>query len=230
NKVLDENEQMPDGYNDAFLAFVSSYNDVELTEKEEEVIDSLRRLNLEFLKLGIKKIFGDISQDDRADYDKYYSKLENILGNTNLTLSKLDTEFVADSISIQVASKMLEEENKIEKYMTENRVKLTANEVRYNMPNNLDRPFFLEGEVELCDYYNYGFTNETDLFCGRLTPTGGGYSDSWYLYFHRKSFKELYDYIIDGTSADIMVTAEIPSRAYKSGQGNMARVKQMQGK
>ncbi|MCL1696256.1 MULTISPECIES: hypothetical protein [unclassified Lysinibacillus] len=106
-------------------------------------------------------------------------------------------------------------------------VTLTGKEVQFDLANNLDKEFYLEGQVELCDYYNYGYTNEEKFFCGQLTPTDGGYSDSWYLYFHRDSFKNEYQDLLNG-DVNMRVVAQIPAKSYKQGQGRMAAVKKSQ--
>jgi len=114
-----------------------------------------------------------------------------------------------------------------EKFMDD--VELTGKEVQFNLSNNLNTEFYLNGNVELCNYYNYGYTNETDFFCGQLTPVDGGYSDSWYLYFHRDSFDSVYKALLNG-SVNMKIIAKIPSKGYKRGQGNMAVVQRMKAK
>lgn len=110
-----------------------------------------------------------------------------------------------------------------EKFMEEYNISLNGKEVQFNLANNLNKDFYLNGTVELCDYYNYGYTNEKEFFCGQLTPVDGGYSDSWYLYFHRDSFKEHYQLLLSG-NVDMQIIANIPSKIYERGQGNMAVV------
>ena len=111
-----------------------------------------------------------------------------------------------------------------EKFMDEFDVKLTGKDVQYNLANNLDKDFFLKGTVEICDYYNYGFTNEKKFFCGKMTTDD---NQSWYLYFNRSTFESVYDYLMDG-NLSVMVSANVPTSAYKSNQGNMAAVKASQ--
>ncbi|MBG9689502.1 hypothetical protein ABD91_01020 [Lysinibacillus sphaericus] len=113
-----------------------------------------------------------------------------------------------------------------EKFMEEYNISLNGKEVQFNLANNLNKEFYLNGNVELCDYYNYGYTNEKAYFCGQLTPVDGGYSDSWYLYFHRDSFDNVYHALLEG-NIDMQVSAKIPSKAYERGQGNMAIVQRM---
>jgi len=108
-----------------------------------------------------------------------------------------------------------------EKFMEEFDLSLTGKDVQYNLANNLDEDFFLKGTVEICDYYNYGYTNEKKFFCGKMTTED---NQSWYLYFNRTNFESVYDYLLDG-DLSIRVSAIVPSSAYKSNQGNMAAVK-----
>lgn len=113
-----------------------------------------------------------------------------------------------------------------EKFMEEYNISLNGKEVQFNLANNLNKDFYLNGTVELCDYYNYGYTNEKEFFCGQLTPVDGGYSDSWYLYFHRDSFDNVYQALLEG-NMDMQISAKIPSKVYERGQGNMAIVQRI---
>lgn len=114
-----------------------------------------------------------------------------------------------------------------EKFMEEYNISLTGKEVQFNLSNNLNKEFYLNGNVELCDYYNYGYTNESKFFCGKLTPVDGGYSDSWYLYFNRDSFNDAYQALLEG-NMDMKIIAKIPTNGYERGQGNMAVVTKSQ--
>lgn len=106
-------------------------------------------------------------------------------------------------------------------FMNEKNISLTAREVQYDVANNLDKEFFISGVLELCDYYNYGFTNEKNFACTKITPIEG---DSWYLYLHRESLDNFYQMLL---SNDIIVRVSgiIPSNVYESGQSNMAMIK-----
>lgn len=107
-----------------------------------------------------------------------------------------------------------------EKFMIDFDITLTGKEVQYNMQNNLDKNFFLKGRVELCNYYNYGFLNESKFFCGKIVTEDNG---NWHLYFDREVYDSVYKDLIDG-SLPLMISAFIPSGAYKGNQGNMATV------
>lgn len=106
-------------------------------------------------------------------------------------------------------------------FMSDYNIKLTAKEVQYDMANKLDREFYIEGKMELCDYYNYGHTNEKELMCTMIIPPSGKYDDSWYVYLRRAKFGDLYNKLLNG-NIDVKVSAIILSQAYQKGQGNMA--------
>ena len=115
---------------------------------------------------------------------------------------------------------------RLESYMKENNISLTATEVQYNITNNLDKEFAMEGTATLSTYYNYGFSNiEEKDFVVKLRPTGGSYNDEWYLYLHRQSFEQLFDKLMNNNSVYMITTVRIPSSIYKEGQGNMAEVR-----
>jgi uncharacterized protein with FMN-binding domain len=101
---------------------------------------------------------------------------------------------------------------------------ITAKEVQYNMSANLDKTFLLYGTAELSDYYNWRFDDlEPDYFCIEVQPAVGKYTDRWYIYCHRDSFKELYDELLDGNVSGVVIGAEIPNFLYDKNQGNMAK-------
>ncbi len=104
-------------------------------------------------------------------------------------------------------------------------VGLTAKDVQYNMSNNVNREFLVSGIATLDDYYNYGFDSsiERKYFCVNIRQKGGSYSDSWYLYFHREGFKELF-HELKQSEKNITVIATIPSSRFKERQGRMAEV------
>lgn len=117
--------------------------------------------------------------------------------------------------------------NPVQKYMDERAITLTGKDVQYDMANNLDEKFVIDGRAELNDYYNYCFDDiEKDYFCVEVTPTGGSYSDRWYLYFNRDSFKELFEKLKQGEH-HIIATCIIPKNRYENGMDNMAFVKEV---
>lgn len=110
-----------------------------------------------------------------------------------------------------------------EQIKKENNINLDAKDVQYDMVNNLDKSFALHGTAELDDYYNYGFDDdmEADYFCIRVRPIGGSYSDEWYIYLHRDSFKELYDKLKMGKK-ELVLQCKIPKYRYEKNMNNMA--------
>ncbi|WP_107842171.1 hypothetical protein [Metasolibacillus meyeri] len=206
NKITKEGGLVPDGLADELNSLAESKGDKEL------IID----FHLLVISSLLYKIQGD------SEYPEIYKALAEKLGSdlkrTKLNLALIES-YIADNVN-SAAAKMVTQE---QEFLSSQGVNLTAKEVQYNMKNNLDKKFFINGSVELCDYYNYGFTNESAYFCGHITPIDGSYSDSWYLYFHRDSFNVLYDAMLRG-EVNMMIIAEIPSSVYKNNQGNMARV------
>lgn len=101
--------------------------------------------------------------------------------------------------------------------------KLKAKDVQFDMANNLDKDFALDGIARLDDYYNYGFGPEleSDYFCARITPDDG--SDDWYAYFHRGSFEDLFE-ALKSNDVYVNTTSIIPKWRFEEGQDNMAMV------
>ncbi|MFS0776098.1 hypothetical protein ABC255_08840 [Neobacillus sp. 3P2-tot-E-2] len=223
NETINGIDTTSEGFNDAVLGFLSQ-DEKELSKEEKEITNNIRHLNMSFLEVKLYQLTGADEKEARKEYDKYYKKLEETFGKSNLNEDKLDVSFINSVVKENETKKVVAMEDKKYKFMKEAGVSLTAKEVQFNMSNNLDEKFFLEGTIELCDYYNYGFTNESKFFCGQVTPLDGGYSDSWYLYFNRTSYSKLYDGLLNGQVSNILIAAQIPSKVYKSSQGNMAVV------
>ena len=110
----------------------------------------------------------------------------------------------------------------IDTYMEKNNITLKAKDVQFDMANNLDKNFAIQGTAKLDDYYNYGFINNKDYFCINVS-TDDTYSNSWYLYCDRESYSKLFDDLQSGDK-DITATCIVSSAVYKSKQGNMAKV------
>lgn len=139
--------------------------------------------------------------------------------------SKIEDE-VADTESVLEEGETEQRtfEDDVMEYEKEFKVRLSWKDVQYDMPNNLNKEFLVAGVAELSDYYNYGFRGiEEDYFCVNVIPYDGKFSNRWHLYFHRESFKELFDSLKEGERL-IIATCEIPDFIYKEGQGNMACV------
>ena len=134
------------------------------------------------------------------------------------TLSATSTAtFQPTSTPYDPEKKLLEEEMA--------RVTLTAKEVQYDMSNNVDKEFILAGTGDLCDYYNWGYDRsiERSYFCVKVTPSGG-YSESWYIYFHRTSFTSVYQDLLRGEKY-MTIIAKIDSAFYERNQERMASAK-----
>ncbi|MBW9147295.1 hypothetical protein KTC92_02500 [Clostridium sp. CM027] len=115
----------------------------------------------------------------------------------------------------------------INEYMKTNNVTLKAKDVQFDMNNNLNKKFAIEGLATIDDYYNYGYTDETNYFCIKVN-TDDTPSNSWYLYCSRTSFTEVFDLLKEGNNVYITATCYISSNVFKPNQGNMAEVSSME--
>lgn len=125
----------------------------------------------------------------------------------------------------KVAADMYEPEDvdAFTKYCQGNSITLNNFDVEYDMYNNLDKRFTLEGIAELSTYYNYGFDDlEKDYFCLAVQPYDGNYSNRWYIYCYRDSFTEMFNACKKNGSIPVQMVCKIPSYHYESGQNNMA--------
>lgn len=96
-------------------------------------------------------------------------------------------------------------------------------DVQYDTINNLDELFTLSGTAQLSDYYNYGFRGiEGTHFCLKVEPTGGKFSDQWYIYCDRESFADLFDKAKENGTINVQMICEIPEYSYKTNSGNLA--------
>lgn len=109
--------------------------------------------------------------------------------------------------------------SQINKYMLDNNITLTAKDIQYNMENNLDQKFCIEGICELSDYYNYGYKElEKLFFCIKISQVNG---DDWYLYCDRLSLDGLYQQLKE-TKCYADFICVIKPNYYEKGQGTMA--------
>ncbi|MFJ7680347.1 hypothetical protein ACIQXQ_20170 [Peribacillus sp. NPDC097198] len=129
-----------------------------------------------------------------------------------------DTTEVYDPDKDKTVGEILEE--RAEEYKEKQGITLNAEDVQFDMVNNLDTKFLITGTAKLDDYYNYGFTNEKDYFSTYVSPDDN--SDGWYVFFERDSYSELYEMLKDQGSTSVYISAVIPKNVYKQGQGNMA--------
>jgi len=114
--------------------------------------------------------------------------------------------------------------SKFDTYLDENNITIDNSDVQYNMANNVDKMFSLVGYAELDDYYNYGFDDdiESSYFCLSVTPSGGSYSDQWYIYCHRDSFQKLFDKVKENGKIYVQMVCQIPSYRFEKNQQCMA--------
>ena len=110
-----------------------------------------------------------------------------------------------------------------QQYLSEHHISLNNFDVQYDLENNKDNLFSLEGTAELSDYYNYGYSNvESTHFCLAVTPSGGGYTNRWYIYCHRDSFSSVFAKMKEQGTMRVQMVCKI-SRWNKN-QGCMAEL------
>jgi hypothetical protein len=80
------------------------------------------------------------------------------LSNLNSTSKITDNSNIITNNSLPTPQSTTKEEPiGFEKFMKDQSLILTAEDVQFDMVNNLDKYFGLDGYAELDDYYNYGF-------------------------------------------------------------------------
>ena len=115
-------------------------------------------------------------------------------------------------------------EDKFEEYIKEHNVTLNNLDVQYDQENNYDVDFTLKGTAKLSDYYNYGYDGvEGTHFCLEVTPTGGSYSDTWYIYCERGSFNKVFEKAKDEGSISVRMVCRITR-----GGSNQSRMAELQ--
>ena len=103
----------------------------------------------------------------------------------------------------------------------------SAKEVQYNKWGHFGDNFVITGIAELDDYYNWGYANyEYGYFCINIRPTGGSYSDEWYVYANRNSFSDLYASLQSG-SKNVTLVAQMVY--VDTGSNNMATLVDYKG-
>ena len=100
-------------------------------------------------------------------------------------------------------------EAKRQKFLDSYSYAATAKEVQYAPYSYLGDAFILEGTAKLDDYFNYDYRGlEMLYFCIAVTPYGGGYSDTWYIYADRNRYVGLYNELLSGGSVDVIFVSE----------------------
>jgi len=202
----------------SFDRFLSEYEDKDnLTNKERDIISAFDDLQSESIGLSLTILNNNTM--DLEKYNEIFKELVEIYGEGNLQAEKLDELFIASKMDTQQARIDV----RIESYKEGRNVQLDADDVRYDMVNNLGITFYISGTAEISDYYNYGFTNTEVYFSVEITPEGGSYSDSWHLYFFRGgSNEELYNELLNRETVEIIALGLIPETHYRDNQGNLA--------
>ncbi|MDE7228840.1 MAG: hypothetical protein K2N56_00035 [Oscillospiraceae bacterium] len=81
-------------------------------------------------------------------------------------------------------------------------------DVKYDPLSHLGKHFVITGTAELDDYYNYDYRDyEGGYFCVKIIPTGGGYTDRWYIYCIRSGTNnnKLFERLKEGSARVTMV-------------------------
>lgn len=221
NKLTQNGENIPEEFGRDLSELIE-------TDADREIAKAVNKLSINSLLIGLNELLGKDTDEAKKAYDETYKELQETFGKNALKESNLDMKLIEGYVTANQINAQEEKKEKEDEFMKSTGVYLTAKEVQYDLVNNLDKQFYVAGNVKLCDYYNYGYTNEEKYFCGMLTPEGGSYSDSWYLYFHRESFKSVYEYLLN-SDINLRIIAEVNGKVYKRGQGNMAVVKTTEG-
>ena len=221
---------MEEGYSEieSFGTLTGNANELdELSENEAKIRSDVFDLNKKYLMYGVALSYSTSEEiaEAKKEYDEVYSKLEKTFGKGNLKEENFDIEIVEKALITDEISNEIAGEDRIEqvneKFKNDYTISLNATDVQYDMSNNLNNRFFIGGTLEICDYYNYGFTDDNTYFCGEITPDDG--TDSWDVYFDRNQYSFIYDKLLS-ENLSARISAIIPEKMYKKNQGNMAKV------
>lgn len=142
--------------------------------------------------------------------DKYREGMGNLATGEAVSFDKSLLDSSSDIVSKDLSA-----------FMTKNNIELNYMDVEYNIENNLDNSFAIEGKADLSDYFNYNFSDKEKEYFNVSLKTNNKASNYWHLYFDREQFKDLFD-TLKGGSKNIMVKAIMPSNLYEDGMNNMA--------
>ena len=143
---------------------------------------------------------------------------------SNTTEDKLQTNSLPNQTEESKKEEVKKEKFKLnpEQFSIDNNIELKAIDVEFDMSNNVDKNFLIEGSASLDDYYNYNYSNErANMFCVKVRPNSNDAGNPWYVYFDREEFKDLYDVLKLGDQ-DILVNAVNPANKNKESMGNLA--------
>ena len=157
-----------------------------------------------------------------SSYDIVYDyENSKIISSTSSFLEFSDdgTAIQSEEVFTKISDSITYVEDEVKLYFEENIDGLkfekkytglpSAKEVQYNKYGHFGDNFIIEGTAVLDDYYNWGYKNyEYGYFCIRISPTGGTYSDGWYVYANRKTFSDLYSSLQNG-SKNVTLVAQM---------------------
>jgi hypothetical protein len=174
----------------------------------------------------------DLPDDDSQDLSEDDSSL-GLNDNSDVNSSDSTSNEDSGTSALSVEDYTLEQdqsdtssettfEEAFQSYIEENGITLTANDVQFDMQNNIDQNFAIMGTAELSTYYNYGFADmESEYFSVDISPYDGEFSDGWNFYFNRTDFNELYDLLKANGEVTIAATGVIQFDFYEYSQGNL---------
>lgn len=220
-KILKE-----EGYTDLENFGAMDTNKEDLSETEKKIRDDLYDTYSALIVHSASELFDEDGKvEAEQEFNEVYAKLEETFGKGNLKIENFDEsrveEMIAESATKSEQSNIHRMEKVNEEFKNDYSISLDSIDVQYDMPNNLNNRFFIGGTLEICDYYNYGFTDDNTFFCGEMTPDDG--TDSWYVYFDRNKYSGVYDKLLT-ENLSARISAIIPEKMYKKNQGNMAKV------
>lgn len=141
--------------------------------------------------------------------------------SANTEMANMKTSQVTPTNTSTNSNKESSTDAIVKAYMEKGNIKLTSKDVQYDIQNNLDKDFVINGMAKISNYYNYGFTNEKTFFNVSVQPDGGELTEQWNLYFSREKNSELFDILKKG-EVYIIAQGNVPSKSYQKGQRNMA--------
>lgn len=191
------------------ISYEEMLDNLNIRDEVVSLRDSASNIFLKELKFDLEKAL-----KNKNDVDFYPLNKEKIQETVNEVINTAQNSEIQD---------------KFKKYISDNNIEVTAKDVQYNMQNNLDKEFILEGTAKLDDYYNYGYDKsiENRYFCISITPNNSTYSDIWYIYCERSQFNSIYNQLLI-KKQNLNLICKIEKSKFQKNQGNMATAVFMQ--
>lgn len=137
-----------------------------------------------------------------------------------------DIDKLLEELQKEFSENYYQDKDFVEQVMHEHGATMYAKEVEFDMANNLDKKFFIQGIAQLSNYYNYGYSNKyrDRYFCIRVSPKFDTAVNDWYLYCSRDYSSKLYDALLSEGTLYIYAICFISSLDYVEGQDNQAKI------